>query len=39
MIPEWEEALLSAKSLMSAEGRVIFGLWIYTEQGKSIMII
>jgi hypothetical protein len=37
MIPEWEKALLSAKSLMSKEGRVIVSDFdTYTEQGKSI---
>lgn len=37
MIPEWQKALMSAKSLMSADGRVIVSDFdTYTEQGKSI---
>lgn len=37
MIPEWEKALYSAKSLMSADGRVIISDFdTYTEKGNSI---
>jgi S-adenosylmethionine-diacylglycerol 3-amino-3-carboxypropyl transferase len=37
MIPEWQKALESAKSLMSKEGRVIVSDFdTYTEEGKSI---
>jgi hypothetical protein len=37
MIPEWKLALMSAKSLMSVDGRVIVSDFdTYTEQGKSI---
>ena len=37
MIPKWEEALESAKSLMSHEGRVIVADFdTYTEEGKSL---
>ena len=37
MIPEWEKALNSAKSLMSADGRVIVSDFdTYTEKGNSI---
>jgi len=36
MIPEWEQALYSAKSLMSEEGRVLVADFdTYTEEGKS----
>jgi SAM-dependent methyltransferase len=36
MIPAWEQALLSARSLMSADGRVIVSDFdTYTEAGKS----
>merc|ERR1712137_987219 len=36
MIPEWEKALESAKTLMSDEGRVIIADFdTYTEEGKS----
>ena len=35
MIPEWEKALYSAKSLMSNEGRVLVGDFdTYTEKGN-----
>jgi len=37
MIPKWEEALMSAKRLMSVDGRVIISDFdTYTEQGTSI---
>ena len=37
MIPDWQTALLSAKSLMSVDGRVIVSDFdTYTEEGKSI---
>lgn len=37
MIPRWEEALLSAKSLMSPEGRVIVADFdTFTENGRSV---
>jgi len=37
MIPKWEEALESAKSLMSGEGRVLVADFdTYTEEGKSL---
>jgi S-adenosylmethionine-diacylgycerolhomoserine-N-methlytransferase len=37
MIPEWQEALFSAKSLMSEDGRAIISDFdTYTEQGTSI---
>jgi S-adenosylmethionine-diacylgycerolhomoserine-N-methlytransferase len=37
MIPDWQKALLSAKSLMSADGRVIVSDFdTYTEEGKSL---
>lgn len=37
MIPEWEKALQSARSLMSVDGRVIVSDFdSYTEEGKSI---
>jgi ubiquinone/menaquinone biosynthesis C-methylase UbiE len=37
MIPEWEKALYSAKSLMSSEGRVLVSDFdTYTEEGNSI---
>lgn len=37
MIPEWQKALLSAKSLMSVDGRVIISDFdTYTEKGNSV---
>lgn len=37
MIPEWEKALFSAKSLMSDQGRVLVADFdTYTEEGKSL---